>query len=126
MARPDDRRYRESHEWAKHDGDVVIVGITDHAVAELNDLVYLDLPDVGKDVTAGDEFGEIESVKAVSALYAPVSGEVIEVNSALAEDLDTLAADAFDKGWMIKIKPSDASELDALLDAAAYDNTLEG
>lgn len=121
MPRPDDRRYRESHEWAKQDGENVVVGITDHAIAELTDIVFLDLPETGTEVAAGEEFGEIESVKAVSALYAPVSGTIVEVNIQLVDSLESLKDDAYEGGWMIKIKASDASELDALLDAASYD-----
>lgn len=119
--RPNDRKYLKSHEWAKREGDLVVIGITDFAVAELNDLVFLDLPTVGKTLKAGDEFGEIESVKAVSAMYAPVSGTISAVNTALADDLEVLAKDPFGAGWMIKLKPSKVAEYDGLLDAAAYE-----
>jgi glycine cleavage system H protein len=119
--RPTDRRYRQSHEWALREGDLVVVGITDHAIAELTDLVYLGLPEKGTQLTAGDEFGEIESVKAVSALYAPVSGEVVDVNIALIDDLDAMKQDAYRAGWLIKIRPSSPTEYDALLDATTYD-----
>lgn len=119
--RPTDRRYRQSHEWALREGDLVVVGITDHAIAELTDLVYLGLPEKGTQLTAGDEFGEIESVKAVSALYAPVSGEVVDVNIALIDDLDAMKQDAYRAGWLIKIRPSAPTEYDALLDATTYD-----
>ncbi len=119
--RPNDRKYLKSHEWAKREGDLVVIGITDFAVAELNDLVFLDLPTVGKTLKAGDEFGEIESVKAVSAMYSPVSGTISAVNTALADDLEVLAKDPFGAGWMIKLKPSKIAEYDGLLDAAAYE-----
>lgn len=123
--RPDDRRYLDSHEWAKLDGDIVVVGITDFAVEELSngnegDLVYCDLPDVGRVIEQGETFGEIESVKAVSDLNAPVGGEIIEINSEIEEHLETLSQDPWKKGWLIKIKPDDKS-LEHLLDAAAYE-----
>ena len=123
--RPDDRRYLDTHEWAKLDGDLVVVGITDFAVEELSngnegDLVYCDLPDVGREIDQGETFGEIESVKAVSDLNAPLGGEIVEVNSDMMESLETLAEDPWKKGWLIKIKPTDAS-MDHLLDAEAYE-----
>lgn len=118
---PNDRRYAKTHEWLSLNGDVGTIGITDFAVKELTDLVYMGLPNVGKKLTAGDVFGEIESVKAVSDLYAPVSGEVIEVNSNLPNDLDLLSKDAFGKGWLIKVRLSSAAEAESLLDAAAYE-----
>jgi glycine cleavage system H protein len=118
---PNDRRYAKTHEWLSLNGDVGTIGITDFAVKELTDLVYMGLPNVGKKLAAGDVFGEIESVKAVSDLYAPVSGEVVEVNSNLPNDLDLLSKDAFGKGWLIKIRLSNPSEASSLLDAAAYE-----
>ena len=126
--RPDDRKYMDSHEWAKLEGDLVVVGITDFAVEELSngnvgDLVYCDLPDVGRNVDAGETFGEIESVKAVSDLNAPVSGEIVEINSDIDEHLEVLSQDPWKKGWLIKIKPTDKS-LDHLLDAAAYEKSI--
>ncbi|MEQ8766570.1 MAG: glycine cleavage system protein GcvH [Planctomycetota bacterium] len=123
--RPDDLRYLESHEWVRLQDGMATIGITDYAVEHLNDLVFLDLPSVGDEVTRGESFGEIESVKAVSELYSPVSGEVVEVNEPLKENLDQLAQDAFGGGWMIKVKASDPSELESLLDAAAYEKVLE-
>ncbi len=121
--RPDDRKYLKSHEWCKVDGDVATLGITDFAVSQLSDLVFLDLPNVGDDVTKGEQFGEIESVKAVSSLYAAVSGEVTEVNAELPDNLEWLAEDAFEKAWMIKVKVTETS--DDLLDAAAYEETVK-
>ena len=117
---PSDRKYLASHEWAKDQDGEIIVGITDVAVELLSDLVYIDLPPVGKKVTQGEVFGEIESVKAVSDLVAPVNGEVTASNEDLADHLDDLAQDPFDKGWMIRIKPDGEASLDALMDAAAY------
>jgi len=113
-------KYAKTHEWLYLAGDVGTIGITDFAVKELTDLVYVGLPNVGKKFAKGDVFGEIESVKAVSDLYAPVSGEVIEVNSNLPNDLDALSQDAFGRGWLIKLRLSDPTEAATLLDAVAY------
>ncbi len=121
--RPDDRKYFKSHEWCKVEDGVATVGITDFAVSHLSDLVFLDLPEVGSSVTAGETFGEIESVKAVSDLYSPVSGEVTDVNVDLPENLDTLNSDAFEAGWMMKIKLTDESP--DLMSAAAYEEHLK-
>ena len=123
--RPDDRKYMESHEWAKLDGDTVLIGITDFAVEELSngnegDLVYCDLPEVGRQLEQGETFGEIESVKAVSDLNTPVLGEVVEVNNEIEEHLEILAQDPWRKGWLIRVKPG-AKSLDHLLDAEAYE-----
>jgi glycine cleavage system H protein len=124
MGVPDGYRVAESHEWAKVEGDLVLVGITDHAVEQLGDLTFIDLPAVGDDVIKGEQFGEIESVKAVSELYAPCSGVVTEVNSDLSDDLSGVAEDPFsedDRGWMSKITPSNTDELDHLLEPDAYE-----
>lgn len=121
---PDDRRYASSHEWALEADGKVVVGISEFAVAELGDLVYIDLPEVGASVSAGEAFGEIESVKAVSELLSPISGEVMEVHTELEDALDTLVDSAYDDGWMIKIKPSKPEELKRLLEADAYDRQL--
>ena len=125
--RPSDRKYLETHEWGKLEGDVVILGITDFAVSALSDLTHIDLPEVGDEVSKGDPFGEIESVKTVSDLLSLVSGEVVEVNAGLVdeEDFDLLANSAFEDGWMVKIKPSNATELDEALDAAAYEKVVK-
>jgi glycine cleavage system H protein len=117
--RPADRRYLKSHEWCLVQNGVATIGITDYAVEHLSDLVFLDLPAVGATLTAGEPFGEIESVKAVSDIYSPVSGEVIEVNDTLPDNLDTLKDDAFGAGWMVKVRVGKESR--ELIDAAAYD-----
>ena len=122
---PADSRYLESHEWAKKEGAHVVVGITDFAVKHLTDLVYMALPKVGDRLTKGQRFGEIESVKAVSDLVAPMSGEVVEVNEGLTTALDRIAADPFGDGWMLKLKPSDPGEWDQLLDPVAYQKVIE-
>jgi len=123
--RPENLRYLESHEWARQDGDLVTFGITDWAVEHLSDLVYIELPEVGAQLAKGKGFGEVESVKAVSELFAPVSGEVVEVNEELKENLDHLTSDPFGAGWMIKVRPSKPAEMDGLLDAEQYEKTLE-
>lgn len=118
---PAQLKYAKTHEWVALNGDVATIGITDFAVKELTDLVYIGLPSVGKTLNVGDVFGEIESVKAVSDLYAPVAGDVIEVNSNLPNDLDALSHDAFGRGWLIKVRVSQPADVDALLDAASYE-----
>ncbi len=123
MSVPGDRRYLKSHEWHKLDGDVVTIGITKFAADELTDITYVSLPPVGKDLSAGKPFGEIESVKATSDLYAGVSGKVVAINDQLANHPELVNNDPFNTGWMIKIKPSDAGQINALLDAAKYDAT---
>ncbi len=119
---PEKLLYATTHEWVSVDDetDVATVGISAFAVEQLTDLVYIELPEVGKVVTAGDSFGEIESVKAVSDLYCPVSGEILEVNKDLADSLETFSADPYGKGWIAKIKISDKSTLNALMDHPAY------
>ena len=116
--------YAESHEWAdvvEEGGDkVATIGISAFAIEQLNDLVYMDLPEVGKTLAAGDEFGEVESVKAVSPLYSPVGGEVIEVHSELPDELDKINDDPYNFGWIIKVKIDDEAALDKLMDHAAY------
>jgi glycine cleavage system H protein len=120
MDRP--RRYAKSHEWARLEEDgTVTIGISAYAVEALTDLVFMQLPDVGASVTAGESFGEIESVKAVSDLYAPISGEVVAANAELPGQLETLGSDPYGAGWIIRIKPEDAGQLEGLLDQAAYD-----
>jgi glycine cleavage system H protein len=124
---PENLKYCESHEWAYAPADaggVATIGISAFAVAELNDLVFMALPAVGQKVEAGAEFGEVESVKAVSPMYSPVSGEIVDVNSGLVDRLDQLNADPYDQGWIMKVKMSDPSELDRLLDFAAYQKLL--
>ncbi|AMV31379.1 Glycine cleavage system H protein [Pirellula sp. SH-Sr6A] len=118
--KPEQLRFCESHEWAGVQGELATVGISAFAVAELTDLVFMAMPKVGQKVAAGEEFGEVESVKAVSPMYSPVSGEVVEVNDALANHLETLNTDPYDAGWIMKVKMSDPSELDRLLSWDAY------
>lgn len=120
MNTPTDLRYAKSHEWARIDGDRATIGITDFAQHELGDVVYLDLPKVGQSFRAGASFGTVESVKAVSDLYAPLSGEVVEINEALLDAPEGVNNSPYDNGWMIVLKLSDPAEADALMDAATY------
>ena len=120
MAHPSDRSYSKDHEWVLVDGDTGTIGISDFAQDQLGEVVYVDLPAEGDMLTAGDAFGEIESVKSVSELIAPVSGEITEVNSSLADSPETVNADANGAGWMVKVRMSDDSEVDALLSVEDY------
>ncbi|MCC7109038.1 MAG: glycine cleavage system protein GcvH [Deltaproteobacteria bacterium] len=122
---PNDRRYTEEHEWARKDGELIVIGITDHAQASLGDVVFLELPAVGKKITKGKAFGVIESVKAASDLYAPLDGEVAAVNGDLVATPDGVNKDAYDPSWMLKVKPASAGDFDKLMDAAAYTALLQ-
>ncbi len=114
-------KYASSHEWARLEEDgTVTVGISDHAQDSLGDVVYVETPEVGQTLSAGEEAGVVESVKAASDIYAPISGEVIAVNEALEDEPETVNSSPYDDGWFFKIKPSDEGELDKLLDADAY------
>ena len=117
---PQDCRYSKDHEWIKVEGDRGRVGITEYAQKQLGDVVFLELPEAGKALAAGEQFGTVESVKAVSELYAPVAGEVVEVNSALAAKPETINKDPHGAAWMIVLKLADPAEVTGLLDAAAY------
>jgi glycine cleavage system H protein len=119
-ANPADRRYTTEHEWIKPEGDHFIVGITAFAQDQLGDIVYVELPKVGDQIEAGKAFGVIESVKTASDLYAPVSGEVVEVNGELVDQPQSVNDDPYDRGWMVKIRAANASEIDQLLSADQY------
>ncbi len=121
---PQGLKYTEDHEWVKIEGDTATFGITDYAQGELGDVVFLELPSVGDEVKQGDTFGSIEAVKTVADLYAPLSGEVIEINEALENEPETVNKDPYGNGWLIKITLSDATEVDSLMDAAAYEQHL--
>lgn len=118
---PSDLKYDKEHEWVRLEGDVAVIGITDFAQDQLGDVVYIDLPAEGDTVKAGETFGEIESVKSVSELYSPVSGEVVEVNSALDDAPEVVNAEPYGDGWMIQVKLDDPSEVDGLMSAAEYE-----
>ena len=117
--------FTKDHEWVRLDGDVATVGISKHAADALGDVVFVETPEAGKTVSKGDSFAVVESVKAASDVYAPVSGEVIEGNDALASAPETVNADPQGDGWFARIRVSDASQLDALMDQAAYDDYLK-
>lgn len=121
---PQSLRYSPTHEWARLDGDTCTVGISQFAVDQLTDVVYIELPEVGDRVTAGQRFGTIESVKAVSDLYAPVSGEITAVNSKLVNDTSPIGQDPYGKGWMVKIKLSPGANLEGLLTPAKYQEQI--
>jgi glycine cleavage system H protein len=116
--------YAETHEWVNVDGAIATVGISKFAVDQLTDLIMIELPPVGKVLAAGKGFGEVESVKAVSDLYAPLSGEVIEVNSAVAENVQLLAEDPYGKGWLIKVKIAQPADTTGLMDFTAYEKKV--
>lgn len=122
---PQNLKYNESHEWARQEGDIVTIGITDYAQSEIQDIVYVELPEVGTELTQKTELGVIESVKAAFGLYAPVSGEVIEVNESLLDAPEQVNESPYDDGWFLKIQMTDPSELDALLDADSYQAHIE-
>ena len=118
-------RYQESHEWIRIEGDEAVIGISDYAQSELNDVVYVDLPDVGDSLDRGDEFGSVESVKAASELYMPMGGEVIAVNEALDEEPELVNSAPFGEGWMLRIRLADPGEAGSLLDAVGYRALVE-
>ncbi len=122
----DDRKYTEEHEWILVEGETGTVGVTEYAAGELGDVVFVELPEVGGDVNIGDAVGTIESVKAVADLYAPVSGEILEVNEAIVESPELVNTDPLEGGWMFKVRLADSSELERLLDAKAYQGLIGG
>ena len=124
MAVPNDRKYSQTHEWFKAEGNIVTVGITQFAADELTDITFVDLPKVGSQVKAGSHFGEVESVKATSELFCAVSGAVTAVNTRLAEEPGLVNSDPLGEGWMLKIKCSDLGPLANLLDGPAYDKMI--
>ena len=126
MVSPADCKYTKEHEWVRLTGGAALVGITDYAQSELGDVVFVDLPEAGSQLTQGESFGVVESVKAASDLYAPVSGEVLEPNSALQDAPDLVNQEPYGGGWMLRVRPSDPAELDTLMDAPAYDEYVKG
>ena len=123
MAYPDDRKYTKDHEWIRFSGDMAEIGITDYAQEQLGDVVYMELPDVGGQLTAGQSFGSIESVKAVSELFAPIGGEVVEVNGAVKDHPEAVNTDPH-ASWMIKMRVSDPNDAEGLLDSTQYQSLL--
>ncbi len=121
---PSDLSYHEEHDWARIDGDIATFGITWYAQDQLGEVVFFDLPEVGKQVRKGDPYAEVESVKAVSDVIAPLSGEIVEVNGALSNGPEAINDDPYEGGWMVRVRLSDPSEVDSLMDAAAYQESL--
>ncbi|KZX73697.1 glycine cleavage system protein H [Oleiphilus sp. HI0009] len=124
---PSELKYLSSHEWVRveADGETAVIGITDHAQELLGDVVFVELPELGNELASGDEAGVVESVKAASDIFAPVSGEVIAINESLEDAPETVNSEPYDEGWFFKVKLSDSSELEALLDADAYADVCE-
>ena len=125
MASPADLKYTKEHEWVRTEGDAGAIGITDYAQDQLGDIVFVDLPAAGARVTCMEKFGEIESVKAVSELFSPVTGEVIETNAALADSPELVNESPYGEGWMLRVRLADTAELDGLLTAGEYDAYVE-
>ena len=120
MSVPEDFFYSKSHEWVSIQDDIAVIGITDFAQNQLSDLTFVELPDIGIQVSSGDEVAVVESVKAAADVYAPISGEIVDINNSLEDDPETVNRDAFGEGWIFKISISDESQLDDLLDADSY------
>jgi len=123
---PDDLRYAKDHEWTRLEGDKVKIGIDDYAQDQLGDIVFVELPEVGATFSKGEEFGTVESVKAVSELFMPIGGEILAINTALEETPEHVNNSPYDEGWMIEIKPNDVAEMDTLMDKEAYIKMLKG
>ena len=123
---PDDVKYTKDHEWAKKEGDLITIGIDDYAQDQLGEIVFVELPGIGDSFSKGDEFGSVESVKAVSEIYIPVSGEVVEINSSLEDAPELVNQSCYTDGWLIRVKPAQASEFDGLMDKPAYLDMLKG
>lgn len=124
MNHPEHLRYASTHEWVLIEGDLIVTGISDHAQDALGDLVYVEAPDVGQELTAGEQAGIVESVKTASDIHAPVSGIVVEVNNVLEDDPETVNEDPYGKGWIYKIKPHNMSDVEQLLSNTAYEAGL--
>ena len=123
---PDDVKYTESHEWAKIFDGIVTIGLNDYAQDQLGEIVFVELPENGDTFSKGDEFGSVESVKAVSEIYIPISGEIVEINEDLEDAPELVNESCYENGWLVKIQPDDVSQLDDLLDKTAYFDTLKG
>ncbi len=122
----EDVKYTKDHEWAKLDDGIVTIGLSDYAQDQLGEIVFVELPEVGDSFSKGDEFGSVESVKAVSEVYLPISGEIVAINEALEDAPELVNEDCYEGGWIIRVKPGDLSEMDDLMDKAAYLDMLKG
>ncbi|MBV8890274.1 MAG: glycine cleavage system protein GcvH [Alphaproteobacteria bacterium] len=123
---PGTLRFTPDHEWVRRDGDIAVIGITDYAQSQLGDVVYVELPEPGRQLDKGSEAAVVESAKAASEVYAPVSGEVVEINQAITEEPAMVNADPVGEGWFLKVRLADPAELDGLMDQAAYDSFVAG
>ena len=123
---PSDLKYSKDHEWARMEGDTAKIGITDYAQDQLGDIVYVELPSIGDAFNIGDEFGTVESVKAVSELYMPIGGEIMAVNTSLEDDQDRVNTQPYGDGWMVEVKPTDTSDYEALMTKEEYLNHING
>jgi len=123
---PDDRKYTQEHEWIIIEDDIAIVGVTDYAANELGDIVFVELPETGEEFSQGDTVGTIESVKAVADLFLPVSGEIVAINDAVVDSPELVNNSPMDDGWLLKIRLGDTAEIEALMDAAAYQDLIGG
>ena len=124
MNTPDHLYYTEDHEWANYNGNEVSIGITDYAQSQLGDVIFVELPEVGEEIIAGESFGEVEAVKTVSELFAPISGTIYAVNEALEDSPDKVNADPYGDGWLIKVKPSNLDEKDELMNFHSYEEFI--
>lgn len=125
MNHPDNLKYAPTHEWVKLEDGLVITGISDHAQDALGDIVYVEAPEVGREMTAGEVSGSVESVKTASDIHAPITGVVVEVNTTLEDDPETINEDPYGRGWIYKIKPHNLTEIDSLLDNQGYEQSLD-
>jgi glycine cleavage system H protein len=125
MTAPRDLRYTKSHEWVRIDGDIATFGLSDYAQAELGDITYLELPEIGSNVTQAEPFGVVESVKAASDIYAPLDGEVVEINSAAVDAPDVVNSSPYDNAWLVKVRLSDPAQIETLMDPDTYDTFAE-
>lgn len=123
---PDDIKYTEDHEWAKVEGNLVLIGLSDYAQDQLGEIVFVELPEVGDTFGMGDEFGSVESVKAVSEIFLPIGGEIVEINPDLEDAPELVNTQCYTKGWLVKVKPSDLGEMDSLKDKSVYIDMLKG
>lgn len=122
---PDNYKYTKEHEWVLIEGETATIGITDHAQSQLGDIVYVELPEEGDNFSIGDEFGSVESVKAVAEVYMPISGEIVDINESLEESPELVNKDPHDDGWLVKVKIADTSELDDLMDHNEYQEFVD-
>lgn len=122
---PEDLRYSEEHEWLRLTGDQVTIGITDHAQSQMGDIVFIELPEVGDEITRGEAFGTLESTKAVSELFAPISGKIVEINETLIDAPEAINEDPYGDGWMLRVEPADPSDLDDMLSPEGYQEHIE-